>query len=608
MATGFTFKNSCLVVLSLIIGANLWAQDSYKAQDFITEYENLRLEYADDYRDSLYLTAVMDILETSRVNNSDDFLLQVGLENWPNFNAIGYYSLVIRDIEYIKESEQIYLSAEKKDIINLILLEAYYAIRDAVSGNLLANEIIEMSENEGVIVSARGLLSSLYGNVGNYKEAAAILIQNLVYYESLKDTSSQIVTLNNLGVLNETLNNNVLALELYKKAERLALSYTDLDPLLLVYSSLGVYYKNIEDFEKSKDYYDRAIKLSKKLKDMSAYAQNNFNLGNIYYEQGQFDLASDSYDVAYKVVDELNYTYPMALIGMMRGALLMDLNAYSAAEKYFLEAEGIIQDLDDVESQLFLDNKLAILYEKKGNYKQAFEYRGRVIDKQQTKLEEGDIDSLNVELLNYQLKQGELLLERGRLLSSKSTQASFFVTALILVLAIGLVITLILNQKKKLLIEKLFKNAKTEFIGTFGEGAEKSLNSLLTLDIFKVELASTSNQNNRRELFFELFEIIVKEDLFTSPDLGLNQLAKKVQSNTAYVSEAINSNLGMGFNAFINRIRTKKAQYLLLNTDMIIEDIMEYCGYRNRSTFYRAFQNETGLTPGEFLARKSINT
>ncbi len=351
MPIGFPFKNACLVYLSLVIGTNIWTKGPYRVQNLIWEYENLRFEYADDYWHSLNPNSVIDLLEISRVYNFNDFLLLVGLENRPNFNAIGLLALVIKGAEDIKGPEQIYVSAAQNEPINLNLLEAFHAIRDAATSVLVASDIIKMSENESTIVSAIGLLHS-----------------------------------------------------------------------------------------------------------------------------------------------------------------------------------------------------------------------------------------------------------------TKSAQANIFVTALIMFLAIALVVCQFLNHKKKLLINNLSLNPKTKSKNINTEELENYLGSILTIDIFEVELASTSNLNSRKELFFELFEIIVKEHLYASPGFGLNQLAQKVKSNSAYVSEAINSNSGMSFNGFINRIRITKAQYLFLKTDISIEAVMEYCGYRNRSTFYRVFKKEAGLTPGEFIEKKRTKT
>lgn len=579
-------------------------------EDLIADYERLRIEYQDNYRDSLYLDSFFNLREIAIDQKYDELLLGFGSDNWVILNAVGFYEIVIADIERLKLSERVNLSEQELNYLNLQLLEAYSRTRNTVKGILTAKEIISNSSDEKDLTTARGFLSILYSNAGRFKESADILIQNLQYFESVKDTQSQIATLNNLAQLNETLHNYSLALDIYKQAENLTLQSGDQERELLILSSLGVYHKNIEDYDSATKYYLRAIDLSKRLDDMSAYAQNNFNLGNIYYEQDQFEKASERYDESYKIVKGLNFRYPQALIGMMRGTLLLDLNAISAAESFLIEAEEIMTEIDDLESQLFLDTKLAELYEKKGNYEQAFKYSQTVVENQKLILEEGSIDSLNQQLLDFQLRQTELLNENQTIEAKRAQQTNIFSTILTVVLGLGLMIALLLNQQKKVLIGKLFSVAKNEFTESIKVVDNQKLSKGekgLSIDIFKVELAKTTKTGARRTLFNTLFEVILTKELYKDPELGLNQLSKEVKSNTAYVSEAINTNLEMGYNSFINRIRTKKAQYLFLNTDMSIEDIMDECGYRNRSTFYRAFQNETGLTPGEFIKQRTTS-
>lgn len=596
-----------LLFLALVITESVKAQVYVEQEALKADYNSLRDQFEGNYRDSVYIDRLLKLTDIAQEQSWDDVLLNIGLENWATLNTVGFYSYVIDDIEYIKASEQINLSESQQNNVNLYLLEAYSTTRETVKGIAIANEIIDNSDDEKAIAPARGFLSTLYSNAARFNESAELLFKNLVYFEAVKDTSSQIATLNNLAQINEALYNFKLALDLFKQAESLAIKSGDLERELLVLSSLGVYFKNSEDFENATNYYLRAIELSESIDDLSAYAQNNFNLGNIYYEQGQFSLASDRYDIAYKIVQKLNYKYPLALIGIMRGTLLMDLNALSSAEAYLLEAEQIMSDVEDLETTIFLDEKLSLLYEKKKDYERALSYSKAVVENQQVVFEQGSLDSLNKQLINYQLKQAELLSENQRIETKRSQQNNILFSILIFVFGVGFVITSFMNQQKKTLIEKLFANAKSEFTKPL-ESLDQEENvptDFISLDIFKVELSKTKQSGNRQELFYELFDIVVKKELFKSPDLGLNQLAKKVKSNTAYVSEAINTNLDMGFNAFINRIRTKKAQYLLLNTEMIIDDVMEECGYRNRSTFYRAFQNETGLTPGEYVQKRT---
>lgn len=596
----------CALFTTLVMYTVASAQDFSDSKTLLLDYDSLRIEFQGNFRDTVYIKRLFEFGEIAKEQEWADVLLKIGLENWPTINAIGFHRRVIDDIEYTKASTKVILSEFERTILNIELLEAYSSVRNTLKGITIANEIIDNSQDQDAVASARGFLATFYSNAGWYKESAEILFENLVYFESTKDTSSQIATLNNLAQLNETLYNFSFALELYKRAELLALESGDKQQQLLMLSSLGVYYKKIEDFESATNYYLEAIELSQAINDLSAYAQNNFNLGNIYYEQGNYNLASDRYNIAYKIAEELNYRYPIALIGIMRGTLLMDLDALSSAESYFIEAEQIMSEVDDLETQTFLDQKLSELYERRSNFKKALEYNKKVVSNQQKISEQGSLDSLNQELMNYELRQAELLNENQRIEAKRNQQTNVFFGVLVFVLCLGFFIALIMNRKKKVLIEKLFANAENEFTKSVSiSGDEQEELNYISLDIFRVELGKTKETGNRRQLFYELFDIIVKDELFKMPGLGLNQLAKKANSNTSYVSEAINTNLEMGFNAFINRIRAKKAKYLLLYTNLTIDEVMDECGYRNRSTFYRAFQSETGLTPGEFVQKRS---
>ena len=168
---------------------------------------------------------------------------------------------------------------------------------------------------------------------------------------------------------------------------------------------------------------------------------------------------------------------------------------------------------------------------------------------------------------------------------------------------------LVLNR----LIEKLFKNYKTALQAkSTGKNLTQKDSSVPTnnpsekvLDkLFFNSTAELSKPNDHQGLFEQICKVVLEDELFRDVELTLVKLAKTVNSNTTYVSEAINSNLGMRFNSFLNRIRIHEAQKIMLEQDVQIEQVLLMSGYRNRSTFYRAFQTETGLTPREFISSK----
>lgn len=47
-----------------------------------------------------------------------------------------------------------------------------------------------------------------------------------------------------------------------------------------------------------------------------------------------------------------------------------------------------------------------------------------------------------------------------------------------------------------------------------------------------------------------------------------------------------------------------KAKNLLVNTDMSVSDILIYLGYQSHSSFYKYFQETTGITPITYRKKK----
>lgn len=89
------------------------------------------------------------------------------------------------------------------------------------------------------------------------------------------------------------------------------------------------------------------------------------------------------------------------------------------------------------------------------------------------------------------------------------------------------------------------------------------------------------------------------------PDLTLAELARRLGTNTAYLSRAINEGLGLNFNAFVNRMRTDEVAKRM-QEDPAARDLLQLAldaGFSSKATFNRAFRAAYGLTPSEFRRR-----
>lgn len=99
----------------------------------------------------------------------------------------------------------------------------------------------------------------------------------------------------------------------------------------------------------------------------------------------------------------------------------------------------------------------------------------------------------------------------------------------------------------------------------------------------------------------------ISDNGFISPDINLDMLAKHLNTNQTYLSRHINTKMGLNFKSWISSLRIAESQRLLSEQpDMSVTKIGEMVGIENRSSFFRQFQQVTGMSPGEY--RKKLES
>jgi AraC-like DNA-binding protein len=92
---------------------------------------------------------------------------------------------------------------------------------------------------------------------------------------------------------------------------------------------------------------------------------------------------------------------------------------------------------------------------------------------------------------------------------------------------------------------------------------------------------------------------VAAEGWWRESDLDLADLARRLGTNTQYLSRALNEGLGERYSDFINRQRVEAAQGLLAGDGDIIA-IALAVGFGSKASFNRAFRAHAGCTPSEY--------
>ena len=95
---------------------------------------------------------------------------------------------------------------------------------------------------------------------------------------------------------------------------------------------------------------------------------------------------------------------------------------------------------------------------------------------------------------------------------------------------------------------------------------------------------------------------IVSAQWWREPELDLAELARRLGTNTRYLSRAFNEGLGLSFSELINRQRVEAAKQRLTADGEILAIALDV-GFASKASFNRAFRTFAGCTPSEYRSQ-----
>ncbi|QGX39820.1 AraC family transcriptional regulator [Permianibacter aggregans] len=106
--------------------------------------------------------------------------------------------------------------------------------------------------------------------------------------------------------------------------------------------------------------------------------------------------------------------------------------------------------------------------------------------------------------------------------------------------------------------------------------------------------------------FQQLQALMQSEQLFTEPDLNLNDIAERLGLTALEASKMIKDGSGKNFRGYVNDFRIEAVKQKLNDADYAKVSILAIAmesGFNSESSFYRVFKAATGLSPTAFRER-----
>ncbi|MCI2774389.1 AraC family transcriptional regulator [Staphylococcus petrasii] len=126
------------------------------------------------------------------------------------------------------------------------------------------------------------------------------------------------------------------------------------------------------------------------------------------------------------------------------------------------------------------------------------------------------------------------------------------------------------------------------------EGIEK-----LTLVMIE-EYANATLISKSKKYSTKINKVIQYMELHLSYEITLDNLAQIIEWSPSYLSRRFKKEVGQTISQFLTKLRVQKSEDLLKNTEMTMEEIAHYIGFKQQSYFTACFKNIHHISPKQY--------
>lgn len=432
------------------------------------------------------------------------------------------------------------------------------------------NELLELAKayrNDKYREAALNKIANLMDMSGDTKKAIAIRKRTLAYYQDKPLDSAY----------TQKEKNNII---------------------MYSYSLLGNTYVKAKKLDSAKVFANEVKKFLTKEIDSCNAAFFYLLEADIAFEENNFKSAKEKFNKGYNVCPS-NYD----IIALNKA---YNLGKVEQGAKNYEEAKRILQQgLDDYQvttaEEGFMSDyyeQLAEAYKHVGDFESASYYFEKHLTTQDkyTKLKETAKEVLlNDEREKFKKEFDALKAEKEQ--SQEYLNYVFLGASLAILVLLFLLLKFYRNKRQnevkfEALLAKI-KSAKSpeEIIDTKDEELE--------------EKESTDVPDETKQQILAGLKKLEEKEYFLQQDCNSYNVAKKIGTNTSYLSKVINSHFGKNFNTYINDLRINYAIVRIKNDVLFrsysIQSIAEEIGYKSADSFAKYFKKDTGLNPSFYI-------
>lgn len=436
--------------------------------------------------------------------------------------------------------------------------------------------------------------------------------------EALGDQMQMVKFSNNLGLIYSEIGNFKGAIRMSKKSDhivdKIQNQYLGENYLITKsnnYLRLGLYYEQYYKantvvpklLDSALYYYRKSMLYSKNSINNSVKCQ--IQIGNILYMQQNIAKAEKMYLNVLNLAKEnyLNNDYYTVLNNL--GDLYFYKKENQKALACFKKVDSIYLNTQNASPNEYINSNFyqAKIYSQSGNQEKASQCAKTYLDTYESKQTaiSNEALAINSKLSDAAIKS-EMLLIQDKYRHEKTW---YWIIGLLVAIAfLALAGLFVVNNKKKKRAEQkiaqMIEQYKTVDIE---KGIAVSPVADVLMDDNKKNNLNIS-QEKENEILAKL-KALEEKKYYLSAEFTQQSLAKKIKTNTTYLSWVVNKYYGRSFSDYSNELRINYAINEMINNPVYrkysTQAIAESVGFKNAISFTKSFNKRTGVTPAQFI-------
>jgi len=459
-----------------------------------------------------------------------------------------------------------------------------------------AIQIAQTLQNDAFLAEIYILKGNAVVYLGNNKEALAIYLDALTLSKKIKEQHLEIRASANIAKIKRRIGHHEEALHIYKKILQIASTpdFKDQTTIINSYMGVGGSHLRLQQPDSTIHYSNLGLVKSKQVNDIEADSYFYNDIGMAYFQKKAYLKAIESLKKAEQIILGLNNKSRLTETYFYIGSAYDELQEYDLAIAYLKKVENIVSQQNKTSETTFNPPELIKTYEllseaykTQNNDSASLMYAEKYIALD--KHNDQNKDEVSKDLYENQKKEKEILTIVNSQQKNKVTYLIVFLSSVLVIFLFFLRKFFAIKKQNKEIFQRLIDRVEKEKL------PKKSVP--LTIEDEKVAVIL----ENLKKLEDKLY--------FLNSNCTLQSMAKKIKTNTTYLSKVLKDHKQKSFYEYLNELRI---QYVLhkLKEDLkfrkyAIKHIAEEIGYKSANSFTKHFKAHTKLYPSYYI--KNLN-